>query len=298
MKKKTVIKIVSGIVVATMVAMVGISVNVGFKLTSPKRQAIQETPDAHGLKYEDITFKSFDDVKLKGWWIESSQKGSNKTVIFSHGYRQNRVMHDIKALNLAKTLHDRGYNVLMFDFRASGESGGAICTVGQNEKKDLLSAIKFAKEEKKSQEIDLIGWSMGAAVSILGGSESKDVNKIIADSPFSDLRDYLEVNLPVWTDLPSVPFNSMILAILPNLRAMDPSGVSPRESVENLDKEMLLIHSTKDDKIPYTESLKIKDHIKRKNLVTVWITDNKGHKDTYKYMPKEYEKRILNFLES
>ena len=50
---------------------------------------------------------------------------------------------------------------------------------------------------------------------------------MVADGPFNDLRSYLQVNMPVWTGLPNVPFTWTIMALLPAAHRPDVDQVSP-----------------------------------------------------------------------
>lgn len=275
---------------------IGISFSVSWILVHPKNKPLESSPKNYGLSFENVNFSSsYDKTQLKGWWIPSGK--SNKTIIFSHGYRGNRENKKSNSMELAKFFVENGYNVFMFDFRNSGESSGSITTLGALEKFDLLSAIDFAKLEKNSSHIDLIGWSMGSVTSILAGVKSDSIDHIIADSPFSNLRDYLNENLSHWSKLPSFPFNFIIMQIAPLMAGMDLEKVNTLDAVENLrDKKLLIIHSKKDEAISYKNSEKIYKHIKNHDNTKIWITNLAKHTQTYIHEKEEYQKRVLEFL--
>ena len=90
-----------------------------------KRKALDAWPDQFGLPYENVYFKTEDKVQLKGWFIPS-EAYSNKTIVLMHGWGMNRA--DI--LKNTYFLHDLGFNLLYFDFRALGESGGKTSSIG------------------------------------------------------------------------------------------------------------------------------------------------------------------------
>jgi uncharacterized protein len=281
---------------------ISISIYVGWNLLHPKRQPVIGTPQSVHLTYEDISFNSqLGNVSLKGWWIPAQKNEkptiSLKTVIFAHGYGDSRTLNPVHILNLAKPLAEDGYNVMMFDFRDSGKSGGDLTTIGDFEEQDLLSAIHFAKDEKKSQKIALIGWSMGAVTSILAGAASPDVAAVIADSPFADLKGYLETNLPHWSHLPSLLFTPIILHTVPLIAGVDMARVSPIHVAAQLGKRpLLLIHSKADDTIPYQNSEEIYQAIPDKSHTQLWLTEKAGHIKTYLLQKKAYEARVLDFL--
>lgn len=308
-KKKTPVltpkKIVLGILVLlflTSSITLTISIYVGWSLTHPVHGKIIETPVKYNLKYENISFNSqLDGINLKGWWIPAQNNNvlinSKKTVIFGHGYRETRDLSKIHGLALAKRLAKEGYNVMLFDFRNSGQSGGKVTSVGLFETYDMLSAIQYAKESKNSSNISLVGWSMGAAVSIMAGTESKDVTNIVADSSFSDLSSYLKVNLHVWSNLPNVPFTTEIMSTLPVVERLNPEKVSPEEAVKNLgNRKLLLIHSRADKSIPYENSIQIYNNVPNKKNVELWLTDKADHIQSYLFYKTKYEDKIIKFL--
>ena len=174
----------------------GISGYVGWNLTHPAREKLTGTPADFNLPFADISFNSREDgLKLRGWFIPAA---SNNTVIFAHGYRKNRLQLDVPVLPIVRKVYEQGWNVLLFDFRNSGESEGKMTSVGQYEVNDLLGAVDFIRLEKKlSGKIVLHGFSMGAATAIIAGAREKNVDGVIADSPFADLKPYLMENLSV-----------------------------------------------------------------------------------------------------
>ncbi|MCX7920893.1 MAG: alpha/beta hydrolase [Clostridia bacterium] len=301
--KKSAIEAVGIILAIGVLSTVGISIYVGWNLTHPAHKSVTEPPSKYGLKFESITFTSiFDGINLRGWWIPAQKNGrsfrSNRTVIFSHGYGDTRAQEYTGATNLANRLASEGYNTLLFDFRNCGESEDKVTGIGQFEKDDLLSAINYAKEVKKSKTIALIGWSMGAATSILAGAESPDVKVIIADSPFAELSDYLKENMNIWSGLPNIPFTPIIMNIIPPLTGVYPNKVSPCSAAANLgERKLMLIHSRGDKSIPYSNSERIFSVVPDKSSVLMWIPQKPGHIETYRLHRQEYEARVVMFLE-
>jgi fermentation-respiration switch protein FrsA (DUF1100 family) len=279
------------------IAITGASVFVGYKVMNPMRLAILHLPTEYQLEYEDVTFSNiYDGVELKGWWIPSSRHDfiTQKAVIFSHSYGDNRERMPIETLKLAKRLSTEGFHVFMYDFRNSGESGGKITTIGLKEKTDLLSAIHYVKEEKNTHEIGLIGWSMGASTSIIVGSESDDVRAVIADSPFADLETYTKESFTYWTGLPSQVSEYMVNIAENVFIDLNISGIKPYIAARWYEtKGLMLIHSTKDGAISYKQSELIFSNAPN---AEIWITKKGGHIRNYKHQKEKYEERIIEFL--
>ncbi|MCU7667673.1 alpha/beta hydrolase [Bacillus thuringiensis] len=273
-------------------ACVGLSLYVGLNLTRKKRRPIEDNPENHKLTYKDIEFKSLDgETNIKGWLLPTKEE-PKLNIIMAHGYGGNR--HNAGFIHLSKRLVPLGYQTLMFDFRNSGESEGKVTTIGAREKYDLLGAIEWIKTQN-DKPIVLHGVSMGAATSILAAGMSQDVAGVIADSPYSDLKDYLKENLPVWTKLPAFPFTPLIMNTIPKIANIDVKEASPIQSLEAIyPRPVLFIHGNGDTKIPYTESEKMA--ALHPDAFEIWIPEGTDHVKGFLDYPKEYVKRITEFL--
>ncbi|MBW7651197.1 alpha/beta hydrolase [Anoxybacillus sp. ST4] len=293
--KKWLVPSLIGVLLLAVIVCTAISIYVGWNLTHKERKAVTETPTAYGMTYKDVTFTSkHDGVKLKGWVIEPT-KQAKMTVIFSHGYGGNRYEPNVPFLPIAKVLTDAGYRVIMFDFRASGESEGDMTTIGAKEKYDLLGVIDYAKQHY-FEPIALYGVSMGAATSILAAGMDKDVQAVIADSPFSDLEGYLRTYMPVWTNLPNVPFTYLIITLIPIITDLDPAESVPIKAIDAIaPRPILFIHSKADPSIPYEESVNM--YNKHPDVFELWLTDKAKHVKSFAMYKDEYIQRMLTFLE-
>lgn len=272
----------------------GVSGYVGWNLTHPARVALDSDPGSVGLTFENIVFPSrVDGLHMKGWLIPVA--GSDKTVIFAHGYRKNRLNSNIPILAIARELNGKGYNILMFDFRNSGESEGNLTSVGQFEVRDLLGAVDFVKTRPQiSREIILYGFSMGASTAILAGAREPAVNAVIADSPFADLSSYLNNNLSVWSGLPSFPFNRAFFLVVPPLTGLRPDTVSPIKEVNELNgRPLLLIHGEEDIDVPIENSEMLEKAYPQARLLRV---PGGTHVQNYAAQPQLYMSTVLSFI--
>ncbi|MCT4777443.1 MULTISPECIES: alpha/beta hydrolase [Exiguobacterium] len=278
------------LVLVAFLAVVGISAHIGDQLTSPERETLTFTPKTLGVKYENITIESEDQQDLYGWWIPHPTPRA--TIVFAHGYGKNREQTDLPLKELIPEFHEQGYQFLTFDFRGSGISEGDRVTVGAKEQSDLAAAIAYAKE-RSDGPIVLFGVSMGAATA-LATADDTDVAAVIADSPFSDLRGYLETNLPVWSDLPNFPFTPVIMTVTPWFTGLDADLVKPIDDMAQIEAPVLLIHSQGDDAIPVSESEQL---AAAGEDVELWVTENDGHVQSHRSFQTEYRQTVFEFLE-
>jgi fermentation-respiration switch protein FrsA (DUF1100 family) len=285
------------VLLVAVIAVVGISFYVGWQLTHPAREPIKETPGDYGLDYTEVDFASrADGVPLKGWFVPAAGGNKGLTVIMAHGYRNNRAQQNVPGLQVAERLSKEGFDLFMFDFRGHGESGGKFVSVGQHEMKDLLGAIDWVRQQgTPGQPVALLGFSMGASTSLMAAAAEPAVAGVVADSPFSNLYEYLQENLSVWSNLPNFPFTPTILAIMPPLLDVDPKAVDPRSAVDDIyPRPILFIHSVEDGSIPYTESERMWQ--RHPDRFQFWKADSGDHVRVFKTSPEEYMERVTAFL--
>lgn len=289
------------LILTAIVASLGISTVVGWRLTHPDRLLPDQTPADHGLIFNDISFSSRGDgLQLKGWSIPSQVGGiirpSKRQIIILHGYRENRLQLEADALGLAGHLAGRGFNVLMFDFRNSGLSDGRLTTVGLHEVNDFLGAVDHLKRNYSDHRLGVLGFSMGGAVAIMGAARESGIQAVVADSSFADLREYLEENLSVWSHLPHYPFTPLIMRITPLLTGFRAEMVSPLAEIVGFNRPVMFIHGEADLDIPPENSQRLLEAVGSARA-SLWRVPGAGHTRSHQARPDEYRTRVTAFFE-
>ena len=255
-----------------------------FSSIKPPKIRIDQKPEDFDLKYENITFKSVDGLKLGGWFFPHNK--SKDAVIVMHGYPANKA----DLLSVAYFLNKK-YNVFLFDFRSFGQSQGSYTTVGFKEVKDLEGAVKFLKEEKNIKSIGAFGFSLGGAVAIM--SKNKDIKAIVADSTYASLDRMVKALYKNFFFLKG-PFVFLTNIYARIIFGIYPKNVSPLNDIKEINAPILLIHAQKDSQIPVENSILLDKNAKNSEL---WIIENADHGETHALKKEEYEKRILEFFE-
>lgn len=152
------------------------------------------TPAAWGLKYETIDFKSSDGVPLHGWFIPAkgkTAKTAKGTIVFSHGNAGSISYH----LGFCTWLAEAGYNVIIYDYRGFGKSGGSVDRRGMINDVKAAFAYAFNRKDIDHHRIISYGHSLGAAQSItaLGESPVKGLRAIVIDAAFASYRTMAKV---------------------------------------------------------------------------------------------------------
>ena len=162
-------------------------------MVKPGQSPLFDSPEAHGLDYENVEFKAEDGTTLRGWLIKG---GEDKIIMQSHfGVQCNRGgwtpkghgmitpwKEDIQFLRQAKHFVKEGYSFLMYDLRGHGESDvGPTPWVswGPEEAKDVVAAVDFASARFPQASVGLLSICMGAASTTYAyGRENGLANRI------------------------------------------------------------------------------------------------------------------------
>ncbi len=273
----------------------GVSYYVGWNLTHPKRKPVTKTPAAYHLAYKSIQFPSrVDHLQIKGWLIPADH-ASHKLVIFAHGYKDNR--SDLRpVLPLADTLSKTGISVILFDFRAEGDSPGKVVSVGEYEVRDLLGAVDYAHAHDYTK-VGIIGYSMGASTAILAAGKDTAITAVIADSPFANLRSYLSSHMPHWTNLPNFPFTAEILWEMDVFNGLNVDRVAPNKTLKTWKpRPLLLIAGTADKTIPMSNSRLLYNEVKSEPNTYIWIVKGARHVGAYEVDPHKYLDKVVSFF--
>ena len=283
------------IVMLLPIAYLGISTVVADKLSKPTRKSLTSNPAALEMRYENVQFNSVpDNVPLKGWYVDSP---GEKVIVMMHGRNSIRDDTSVGMLDIAKELYGNNYDLLMFDFRAHGESGGERYSLGWWETRDIAGAIAYLKGRGVTA-VGTLAFSMGAATELLAAPNQPEMRAIVADSAFSDLSLLLDKELPKASGLPGF-FNPGILLMENLLYGIDIGSTRPEAQMAKLnDRPIFLIHSETDELIPVSHSYALQKAGASNPNLSLWVAPGSGHVKGFKNNPQEYMRRVIAFFDA
>lgn len=251
-----------------------------------------DPPSNYGIAYEEVHFTSRDKLKLFGWWIPA--KDARGTIILCHG-QEGSMDRDTKRM---VALHNAGFNVFMFDFRAHGRSEGLIVTFGMYEKEDLLGALDYLVEERHIESVGVIGYSMGAAVALITAALSERICSVVADSSFGRLTR----SIAGWFRLRALPIplaremaRWILIACSVSTEGRLDQTDPVRWTVHIGPRPILFIFGSRD---PYVSKKEIRRMVSLAAGPTeVWTVPGAGHRGAYDANPEAYNNRIVDWFE-
>lgn len=266
-------------------------------ITKTDRDPQQERPADYDLVFEDVEFISRDqNVVLSGWYLPGEK--SKPHLIFVHGIGS--VRSGDNAVELAARLVGLGYNVLMFDLRGHGSSGGDKVSGGFFERWDVLGAFDYLLERGVDRgRIGLMGFSMGAATSIMAAAEEPRITALVADSPYANASDLIaresarKTPFPEWLIPVFIPTTKLFAK---GLYRIDIDELVPERDVARLDYPVFVIHGMADDRIPWEHGQRVAAAAEAGS--SLWLVPGVDHVDTFLTHPDEYVERVNEYFGS
>ncbi len=218
--------------------------------------------------------------------------GSDKSVVLPHGYHSDCYSRSPDAEFYVK----RGFNVLIYDQRAHGGSGGKFLTMGFMEKEDLLCCVSYLKKKTGgSSALFVDGISMGAATALLAAAKTGDLTGVIADCGYSSAYELFSYQLKRFYrffPFPLLNFLNMWCRIIAKFNLRD---ASPLKYAHKIAAPVLLIHGGKDDFVPKYMADKIFAALRCKK--DLCISEKSGHALSRIEERERCEKKIGEFLD-
>jgi len=184
------------------------------------------TPE--GLGVEDVWFESADGTSLHGWYLPHPEPRA--VVLYAHGNAGN-LSHRAATIRELHDAHD--LSVMIFDYRGYGRSEGVPNEVGILQDARAARALLAQREGIASEEIVLMGRSLGGGVAVDLAAED-GARGLILVSTFTSLPDVGARSFPV------LPVQSLMR-----------NRLDSRSKIANYEGPLLQCHGDADRVVPY-----------------------------------------------
>jgi len=201
-------------------------------------------------------------------------------------------------LPYARFLHDARYNVLLYDSRGVGESGGFF-SLGSREVRDVEGAIAYVQRRPAlhNHRCGLLGVSLGAGIVISVAASMHSVLATVADSAYVNQHRTVERLDILYLDrlqLSLAPFAPWAVDRLLGERLSD---FSPVRAVSHIaPRALLLIHSRNDANPTTPLSGAVTLYRMAGQPTYLWIAPHGGHAGAFAAQPAQYSQRVIAFF--
>lgn len=279
------------IIVLSLLVYFGISFYIANKFIQPKHIAFTEKSDVVGPNATDFSIKTIDNIDLSGWYFKNNAKCA---VVLIPGIHQNRISGDYGGMGIAKLALSKGYGVVMYDPRGSGESGGSVIGFGSTEVNDINAVLSYLeKAGVTAQHTAIIGSSLGAITTLQDLDVTHNAGALVVDSAATSIKPLIEREL-IKEKIPTF-LNPGIFLITKIVYGVDIPGVRPIDKVAAYkSKPILFIHGVKDSFIPFSNSEELVRASGPDSRLVAF--PNADHVQSFKADPQLYEDEVFSFI--
>ena len=233
------------------------------------------TPASWGFNFDNVDFNSADGTKLHGWFVPARGAAAEGTVVFSHGNAGSMGHH----LGFVLWLAEAGYNVLMYDYRGFGKSGGSVGRRGMIDDVKAAFAYAASRPDVDGRRLVSFGHSLGGAKSVtaLGEAPVKGLCAVVIDGAFASYQEMARV------------IGGQLGASLVT------DELAPNGFVQKLSPvPLLVVHGTRDEIVPVSQGRKLFENARQPK--TLFEVKSGRHGDSLSRDQGAYRKRVLAWL--
>jgi fermentation-respiration switch protein FrsA (DUF1100 family) len=211
--------------------------------------------------YEDVSFAASDGVRIAGWWVPAEATRDrpllHRTVLMGCGVGDDLA----NQAGLLRVLVSGGYNVLAFNLRGNGDSGGQWISFGDVERRDVLGAVRWLKGNHPEETKRIYGLGGGAGgAALIGaatdpGAEGQSIDALAVFDTYADFHALAESTIKERLYRPFRPWAMRVLLPIASAHAgADLGHFAPASLVSQLwPRPILVIHGRGDGVVPFSQ---------------------------------------------
>jgi len=245
-----------------------------------------------GLTCEPFDISVDDTIPLKGVFIHACTLPVRGTVVLLHGIASCKEGMAAKARLLA----ENGFNCIVYDSRAHGESGGIDCTFGYYEKKDVSAYLDSAAVRfPGSAPFGVYGHSMGAAVAVQALACDRRLVCGIVESPFAEMRETVHEYAAAMVGFHVDWIADAALNNAERIAHFSVDSVEPAASAQRIVQPVMVIHGLNDEKIPFVDGKTVYDRLRSEHKYWYPIAGG-DHNHLRQIAGGEYDAKMIGFF--
>ncbi len=221
-------------------------------------------------KCEEINVTISPQISLNVLRFKTSDSVAKGVILYFHGNADNLARWGEHATQFT----DRGYDVVMYDYRGFGKSDGRL------DEKNLLSDAQYIFDDLgrryNPDKIILYGRSLGCGAAIKVASDNA-VKKLILETPYYSIPDAIFSHLPIFPFKYVSEFQVPAYEWLPKVRC-----------------DVHIFHGTDDGIIPYSQTEKLMKAVRKDQIIGLTTLQGGHHRGLETF--KEYQAKLDEIL--
>ncbi len=233
----------------------------GFNMVKQKNVAPDST-------FKTVKITTDDKTILDAWYTKVPNAKGSVAMFHGHAGKKSDMLQE------AKTLEELGYNTLMVDLRAHGNSTGNRCSIGYYEGEDVKAAYEYLLKDS-AKKVLLYGISLGAA-SVTKAMNDYEISPsgVILEMPFGSLPEAV-VGRVKMMGLPAQPIATLLTFWGGVENGFWAFGMSPAKYIKKIKCPVLLQWGKNDPRVSEKEIKDIFTNIASTKKLVVY--DSSSH---------------------
>jgi len=244
------------------------------------------TPATLGFAYEDVWIDAGGGVSLHGWFLPVPGS-EGRTVVLLHGSRADQSCF----FAYYRFLREAGLQVLAFDYRGYGHSGGELSFRATVRDVERVLAAARARPDVDPQRIGLLGVSLGSVFALEAAAGDPTIAALAVEdcvSPDAEVERAL-ARRGVWR-----PCRWLARRLVAGLAL--PWGIEPAANAREVRAPLLVIQGEDDLASMVATSLAV--HERARGPRALWIVEGAGHAPAPLALEDgEYQATVVDFFE-
>jgi len=249
-------------------------------------------PSEQGLTFENVTFKTSDGLTLPAWYMPANDKNTKQAVLLVHGRTADRT----EGMRYAKAIIAAGYNVLAIDMRHPRQHPDIISTMSYHEKKDVIAALDYLTNEKGIASIGVMGFSMGAATSMIVMAKDPRIKVGIFSGSYANSMDVLAEQAKALYGLPRYPLMPMVAKFFAWRGDLDIDEINPEKYIAQISpRPIYIMHGTADKTVDFQHGQRLFDAAKEPKQL--WKAENGEHTKLWQLDNEKADTSVVTFFD-
>jgi pimeloyl-ACP methyl ester carboxylesterase len=246
----------------------------------------QVTPEKYNIPFQVVSIPASDGGTLYGWHVTASPGAP--TIILLHGWSRNLS----RTLPYIQALHPMGYNLLAFDARNHGSSSPIERPTVGTFAQDVVSVVKFLKQQGETGQIGVFGLSVGGGAVINAAGWNDQIRSVITIGAISHPVAVMKHEFQKQR-IPGV-LASLLMGYMRRRYKVDFDAIAPVNNICKSSAEFLLIHGEQDETIP-VEQARALFEAGNSEKTHLWLVPQKGHSDCHTH--PQFLEKVGDFLQ-
>jgi len=186
--------------------------------------------------------------------------------------------------------------IVLFDFRAHGQSDGSVSSIGYYEQEEVEEVFNFLRKNHPDLPIYGIGISMGASA-LLAAAQKVEFAGLVLESAFRRLDQAIEERFTYYTGLPTFPFMHVCKFLYYCFHGISMASINNIERIQNICTPVCIIHSREDTLAPHSIADEIYECVKHPHKI-LWKVEKGLHATIYKKYGEFFKEKVKAFFQA